>query len=220
MITLPILMVDWTVRATIDGHKTETRRVVTRGTSACEVPLEDLELEDAWSDPVERGHGCLKASALNHPDEGSRDSIHSIYPRWAPDDFLYVREAWAPLDGIGDPGVTAIAAGALYRADHRGGLRYDVKRWRPSIYMPRKIARIWLRVESVHAERLQEISGQGALDEGIERNHVSIGDTVEDVRGRFRIKWDALNGKGGFGWDANPWVWVIRYSLTKGPRDE
>ena len=30
----------------------------------------------------------------------------------------------------------------------------------------------------------------------------------------FRALWDCLNAKRGYGWDANPWCWVISFKRT------
>ena len=223
----PILMADWTAKATLDGRKTETRRVLTKGTSTCEVPLYWLDFDDAVPDPAAwgaKGHGCLKVLAGNHLEEMLRDTRHRVYPRWFPGDLLYVRQAWAPLDGVEDPCLPAIAEGALFRADYPDGLPDDVERWRPSIHMPKRLARTWLRVESVHCERLQAMTQGAVLAEGIEIPPAGLSRRFDPIQAlafhpelldAWRTKWDALNLARGFGWEANPWVWVLRYSLTE-----
>ena len=93
--------------------------------------------------------------------------------------------------------------------------------------MPKDIARIWLEVAftSVRLERLQDISEEDAIAEGIERADNFFGCTCwkaygepegsdvvcpDDPIGSFRTFWEST---GGGDWDANPWVWVIDFKV-------
>ena len=88
---------------------------------------------------------------------------------------------------------------------------------RPSIFMPRWASRITLEVVSVRAERVQEISQIDAVWEGIKaRECFSNGDgtgTVMDPIWAYQRLWDSINAKRGFGWDKNPWVWVVTFKM-------
>ena len=84
-------------------------------------------------------------------------------------------------------------------------------RWRPSIHMPKWAARIWLRVTDVRVERLQEATDQDVIAEGFEW------DLGAAARGTFRDLWDELNGPRGYGWDVNPWVWVVSFERAEAP---
>jgi len=81
----------------------------------------------------------------------------------------------------------------------------------PSIFMPRKAARIFLRVTNVRVERVQDITSKECHKEGIipcinhERDHCCCA-VLE-----FKKLWNSLNAKRGYGWDSNPWVWVIEF---------
>ena len=83
-------------------------------------------------------------------------------------------------------------------------------RWRPSIYMPREAARIFLRVTNVRVERLQDITEEDARKEGCMSGMIT---GTCNARGQFQDLWDSLNAKRGrgYGWDTNPWVWVIEF---------
>ena len=89
----------------------------------------------------------------------------------------------------------------------------------PSIFMPKAAARIWLEVTNVRVERLQEITEEDAVKEGIknvfERNpHYdgTIGSAIKiNHLTQFRELWDSINAKRGYGWESNPWVWVIEF---------
>jgi hypothetical protein len=116
---------------------------------------------------------------------------------------------------------------------------YDYKalRLRPNIFLPKPAARIWLQVESVRVERLQDISEQDAISEGVlftdfgkdKYNQHRLGYHVLPVtsheqclataRTAFGNLWEKINGPGS--WQANPFVWVISFKVlsTNGKPD-
>jgi hypothetical protein len=88
--------------------------------------------------------------------------------------------------------------------------------WKPSIHMPKNASRIWLRVKDVRVERLQQISEQDAVAEGIEvdeMNHVVRNNDVNwgGAVGEFANLWDSINADRGFSWESNPWVWAVEF---------
>ena len=118
---------------------------------------------------------------------------------------------------------------------------YDLK-WKPSIHMPKEAARIWLKVKRVRVERLQDISYDDVQAEGMDMDawyeydewQHQTGDGLaadgthviyETMRGFFGHKvWDAtmqsLEQYEKYGWDANPWVWVIEFERVEGKHDD
>ena len=126
-------------------------------------------------------------------------------------DRLWVRETHA-----GDN-----LCGWVYRADHpdadiRAGELDDgeqtLRRWTPAIHMPRAACRLMLDVVTVRVERLQEISEEDAIAEGV-RPPGDYGRAPNVAV--YRALWDSLNAKRGYGWDVNPWVWVIEFRRTR-----
>lgn len=103
--------------------------------------------------------------------------------------------------------------------------------WRPSIHMPKEAARIFLKVTDVHAERLQEITAEGALDEGTnvefpepKPSYISLAYTKMRLepaaRRSFANLWDSTikpADRPVCGWQADPWVWVIRFERCERP---
>jgi hypothetical protein len=86
--------------------------------------------------------------------------------------------------------------------------------WHPSIFMPRWASRITLEVMKVRVERLQDITLEDVAAEGIGRYTFAKGvlsETPPDPRWKFIELWDAINAKRGFGWEVNPWVWVVEF---------
>lgn len=129
----------------------------------------------------------------------------------APGDLLYIRECWAPVEWVDADGNDCRKV--LYRADQPGprAWRPDAgDRWRPSIHMPRWAARTWVRVTSVRAERVQDISEADARAEG-------YGPMPGGPRDWFRGLWDSLYEARGLGWEANPFVWVTEFERCEAP---
>lgn len=92
--------------------------------------------------------------------------------------------------------------------------------WIPSIYMPRWASAITLEITDVRVERVQEITEYQAEMEGIQVSHYYCDegnppDFIPSHRcdpvSKFRELWDSINSKRGYGWDSNPWVWVIEF---------
>ena len=117
---------------------------------------------------------------------------------YRPGDILYVRETWTQ-------------DGDVYR--YKAGFYDQNRKWRPSIHMPREAARIFLRVTDVRVERLQEITDEQAILEGFEAYHSDSG-YYEPATLGFVETWDStikLANRAIYGWEANPWVWVIEF---------
>jgi hypothetical protein len=169
-------------------------------------------------------YGCAMAASELCREE--QNVIDRTCPYGQPGDRLWVRETWADLEQL--------SAGnyqrqAIYRAD--GIEQYGDEdepvnvtapdmRWVPSIHMPRWASRILLEVVSVRVERLQDISDQDAIAEGIGLNTsaagvpmtVPAGETLPRVA--YRALWESINGTGS--WDRNPWVWVVEFRRVDG----
>lgn len=125
------------------------------------------------------------------------DGTCTVSALYQPGDILYVREAWREHS----PGFPQLF---IYKADYSF---CDVK-WKPGIHMPKEAARIWLKIVNVRAERLHDIDDNGIKAEGLE-----IGCDFEDI-------WNATIKKtdmNRYGWDANPWVWVVEFERCSKP---
>lgn len=86
--------------------------------------------------------------------------------------------------------------------------------WKPSIHMPHWASRITLEITKVRVERVQEISEEDAKAEGIDLK--GFRSNTEGIAGRehrieFASLWDSINAERGFGWEKNPWVWIIEF---------
>lgn len=84
-----------------------------------------------------------------------------------------------------------------------------------------ELARIWLKVTDVRVERLQEITSEQICREGVEVEypHVLNG---EEKRYAFSTLWNSTIKKSDldrYGWDANPWVWIIEFERCEKPEE-
>lgn len=101
-----------------------------------------------------------------------------------------------------------------------------ITNWKPSIHMPKEAARIWLKVTDVRVERLQEITRLSVQKEGIEVDPKECAgkfDFITELFLLFQELWDSTIKKSdldSYGWDANPYVWVIEFERCEKPKEE
>ena len=98
---------------------------------------------------------------------------------------------------------------------------YGDARWHPNIHMPKEAARIWLKVTNVRVERLQEITIDGIRNEGISSMAVHAGD-MEIALKEWKNLWNSTIKKtdlDSYGWEANPYVFVIEFIRIDKPEE-
>lgn len=133
-------------------------------------------------------------------------------PPYQPGDILYVRETWCK-GSYGNE-----KEKYYYKADDNNFFCT----WHPSIHMPKEAARIFLKVTNVKAERLQDIDIDGIRNEGLLSAAVHCGD-MEIALKEWEILWNSTIKKSDldrYGWDANPYVWVIEFERCEKPEQE
>jgi hypothetical protein len=175
------------VRAILEDRKTQTRRPVKR---------EFCGPHDEWHE----------LSGIKDP-EGKKYFLNQKCPYGQPGDRLWVRETFCMVEvDKFHPG--EIPMPIIYRADEErhGGkwMKCHDVRWTPSIFMPRKVSRITLEIVNVRIERIQDITEVECFGEGI---RLDVSDPIQ----MFKLLWNGINDKRDFGWDDNPWVWVVEF---------
>ena len=216
----PILFNTAMVRAILDGEKTCTRRVI-------KLP-KHIEKQ-------RNGLYILCAEGSTYSDKEFKDVIDYINTPYKVGDILYVRETWKKYKKrIGEGDSCRLVEFYGYKDDEEkqdNPSEFYESKWKPSIHMPKEAARIFLKVTSVRAERLKDITDEGCLNEGI-REFTKDGvvkkyDTEPNMhtwekmprtpREAFEKLWNStlqLKGKWN-GWknlfEYNPWVWVIEF---------
>ena len=202
----PILFNTDMVRAILAGRKMVTRRVAFPNRDLREFPRPDNP--DAW---WFRGRAYRNWGFAMYSVQGVMELC-----RFRPGDILYVRETWAEMP-----------YGYVYRADTEEPEGWDADdRWHPSIHMPKEAARLFLRVTNVRVERLQSIKTDECVDEGavMKPHYTKRGDLCLHSRYKteFSTLWDSTVKKSDidrFGWEANPWVWVISFERCDKPEE-
>lgn len=229
----PILFSAPMVRAILDGRKTMTRRVV----KCKDIDYGGSGGKDSpeWNDPRNWGYEHEDGTwSMLKPSDVSDHQVPCPYG--AIGDRLWVREAF---DIVNDPAAYHVDDGeredtgyqckdAIRRgpADERWVVDYAAdencrvmdrsgdRKWKPSIHMPRWASRLTLEITGIRVERVQDIENYDAMAEGFpgerwDEGHGNIGE--HEPREQFRELWDKLNGPRGFGWESNPWVWVLEF---------
>lgn len=200
---LPILFNTEMVRAILDGRKTCTRRLVNSRQFLGMLPD---KCKNAAPDEFLKGKRMMFKPYCDMTDA---ELIMTAYKApYEPGDILYVRETWKKAPN-----------GYYYYEDWQRDDIADVTKWKPSIHMPKEAARIWLKVTHVRVERLQEITSEQICREGVEVEypHVLNG---EEKRYAFSTLWNSTIKKSDidrYGWDANPYVWVISFERCEKP---
>ena len=200
----PILFNTTMVRAILDGRKTVTRRLIKPQ------PDENADMRFCYAAGRKKDIG-------KWTDANERIVSGVCSQQWTPPccagDILYVRETWCDPSGMGYP--------IFYKADFP--IHYDAEQtefgepidlnaddyaWKPSIHMPKDYARIFLRVTKVRVERLQDI-----MDDPPGPNNQVVREGCK-YGCDFIALWDSTVKYKDihlYGWDANPFVWVIEF---------
>lgn len=209
----PILFNTEMVKAVLDGRKTQTRRVI-KAKRGFFVPDfsggPDEDYESPW--PV---------------DEATDDWM--ICPYGMKGDYLWVRERFCygeivagdSLPEEEDPWYIEQCKNDNAVIFYENAIREDIGmedvKWKPSIHMPRWASRVNLEITDIRVERVMDITVEDALSEGVEtwvEKHQPNGDKRSIYpTADFAQLWDSINEKRGFGWDVNPWVWVVEFKV-------
>lgn len=224
----PILFSGSMVRAILEGKKTQTRRVLKLKEPVFLEGLKSFYKDGGgnwvgWTDDSPSHAEFTKNAYPNG------EGINCPYGK--PGDRLWVRETWRPaLSGTHEC--------FAYRADMKYRCGKDAPEpvmngWKSSIHMPRKVSRLLLEVTEIRVQRLQDISEEDAIAEGIQRFDDGL-DAYALASGRevheyfygtqklarscmektakeaVRRLWDVINAS-KHPWINNPWVWVVSF---------
>lgn len=219
----PILFNTEMVQAILDGRKSCTRRVIKPQPQSGLCYTYGGGHKDCigkWTYP-NRGAHKLWGEEYKLPENIKDEELSKRWnPPYKTGDIPYVRETWCALP-VNEAGHMRGHCVYYYRAD--GDLRPEGWRgkWHPSIHMPKEAARIWLKVTNVRVERLRDITLEQIGREGVEVEypHVLNG---EEKRYAFSTLWNSTIKKSdldSYGWNANPWVWVIEFERCEKPEE-
>jgi len=205
----PILFSTAMVQAILAGRKTQTRRVVKDEILQTNRYPDDHDFVLATIKPCQYGQvgdvlwvreTCLWVMKDHAHDllEGNRDGNQWVYKS-------YVHSDWTEY------------------AKEKDGYK-----WKPSIFMPKAAARIFLKITNIRVERLNDISEDDAEKEGVEEIHpapfifrwkdyVISSNQLKCPIISFYTLWCSINGAKS--WNENPFVWVIEFERIEKPEN-
>lgn len=237
----PILFNSAMVRAILSGQKTVTRRPL-KGNQIPSLSKSDSP-EHQWI-AVVQDHPQWGFAAFGATEQecAAELAMYGGCPYGRAGDRLWVRETWycdhdevmrGPYlkpDDL-DIGEAREDGTLVYAADGLTPYEAEQPTWKPSIHMPRWACRILLEITDVRVERLQDISEEQAVDEGLSwegevngktfythapktyppGSHQQFGVSGTDAISAFRNLWNTTGGD----WDANPWVWCVSFKRVQ-----
>lgn len=246
----PILFTGEMVRAILEGRKTQTRRIVKPqpididlveilcgGKVHYRRPINDPMIEEALKTPEYNVRsvvsGLIEKCPYGHvgdrlwvretcayeiwtPEFGdmpaqkdNRPIFHQEPENWDDEEFWLI-----PHYRATDP-----APDLFYEDQKEDG---PTCRWRPSIHMHRWASRILLEITNIRIERVQDISEEDAVAEGIyyKDEFYSVGVPQNrfysrSAKGVYPILWDKISAKSGHPWENNDWVWVFEFKVLE-----
>ena len=210
----PILMNTESVAGIIDDRKTQTRRI--------------LKLDFATKIVKE-----IEVVALSSKGQWLINYWKYKCPYGKIGDRLWVRETWGfekkryIKPSINTPVGAYFEGEIFYKADdeYLPGMK-----WRPSIHMFRKDSRINLEITDIRVEKINQITGEDCIEEGVpqtyggfkgfvpewaskDKNDASYFYDNRTSRENFYLLWNSINAKRGYGWETNPYVWCISFKI-------
>lgn len=212
----PILFSDQRVRALLSGQQHQTRRI----------------MKSQLFGPGQDNHeGCYGIDVLNNNLQGTRvlgmDNLSYHCPYGQPGDRLWVRETWrgpvVPAEEMAQfqtsPAQFKNINYCQYRADSSIYTTDEEDAsfgWQAGIHMPRWASRIDLVITAIRVERIQDISDEDVMAEGVQvdshflNNFFTLHSETVSAKDAYRKQWAIQYG--GTSWEVNPWVWVIEFA--------
>jgi hypothetical protein len=189
--------------AVIDGKKSMTRRLI-------KPQPDDFDLEE------------MPLSIVEIDDSGEKAKYaFPIKPRYKAGEKVFIKEPyfWHSRGGI---------IGKLYYKYGEEGVMLLNLKWKNKLSMPARYARYFLEITAVRCERLQDISYDDCLQEGIKEamnervyhkgkyvHGIPFGDMFMQMyntpKEAYAALIDSINGKGT--WESNPYVWVYAFKF-------
>ena len=195
----PVLFDTEMVQAILSGKKTSTRRLFKKPLSKAVEPAKEIFHDGThWVARLKNGQ-CYRYPI--------------ICPYGETGDYLWVKETFCP------PFKDQVKPAFLFKADYHIGVSEHKKNknmWKPSIHMPRAAARLWLEITELKPQRIQSITEQEAMKEGVMPAHLLNfePEIYSSYRAGFYKKWISIYGIES--WHLNPWVWTIDFKPISG----
>jgi len=221
------------IQAIVEGRKTQTRRVIK--------PQPDMGLpeSDRYSHISVGKYHPTKID--KDGEEYPGDEIFGAYTddgewgwksHYQVGETVYIKEAWATEKRYNHlkPSKLPQTATIFYVSDGVGEWPIDLSigSLRSPLHLPEEFARYFIKITDVRAERLQEITEEDALKEGITimagthqafaknpaTNKLELIGHPEPYTARYHYEslWDSLNKD--YPWESNPWVFRYEFEFS------
>lgn len=225
-------------RAILSGNKTQTRRVIKSFYNQIFLTDEELKTKAHFLDIYGLNECEFKNGVAEWSEQSAVDDnrvCKKSKPKYQVGDIVYVKEsAYITPENWCDTQSEANFPNRVYvgyKSDMSGdSIRcaedYNIK-LTPSIFMPKKYARIFLKITNIKVERVQDISEADSIKEGIQKadneeppfyadfgtSSLGFRYTAKEV---YKALWDKINGKkANCSWEDNPAVFVYEFELLK-----
>jgi len=202
------------VRALLAGNKTQTRRIIKKGqpTNQWEAPDPRIIYPCKYGkegDLLYVRETCRAKELSDKEAEKYCDGDKYEIPPYGLDGVFYEADkAFIEIENTIEAS-DAWGEMSIYRGNH--GAKVN------SIHMPRWASRITLKVTHVRVERVQDISGPDAVEEGICGADICYGISKDEANIlQYKSLWNSINNN----WDENPWVWVVCFEVIQINVDE
>lgn len=194
----PMLFSTPMVKALLEGRKTQTRRIV------------KLPKEYNGGNVYKNGQFGIKYETN---DDVGNIIIKRLSPKIKIGDIIWVRETFSESLNPNE---------YCYKADTDNPIYLDKNwKWKPSLFMPKSVCRLFLEITNVRVERIHDISEADAIAEGIEaecfnkewwyKNYIENDSTLYPCIS-YQTLWAKIHGKKS--WDENPYVWIYDFEVS------
>lgn len=214
----PILFTSESIRSILSGRKTQTRRIIKHHSPVYDKPENIAE---------------YKFVEFDGKQVQFRDSLGLISPIKCPygevGNILWIKEAWTQWDCIGcrrNENTCACSSNEFFeRFPHYKEITYkatykelegiDIAKWHSPLFMPKEYSRIKLEITNIKVERVQDISEEDAMGEGMRDsrgfNMMPSYTSENHYKLKFKKLWDFIHRKDEFNWELNSWIWAIEF---------
>lgn len=217
------------VRSVLDGRKSMFRRVL-------QVPT-GSEFYGTFNP---EGLPIIQTQ-ISKPAGWRKNGIHRVEvvecPFGGVGATIFVKETW--YDDLSGRAITDGREHIYYRADGEAVEQFEDwadLRWRPAGHLPQWASRLSLRITSVKIEKLQDISEEDAIAEGMDSYamdcdpldvfyrdyskqtdgwHLDPDRRFRDAENSYATFWNKQFGK-KHPWASNPFCWVVSFEVLGG----
>jgi len=186
----------------VKGEKTQTRRMIISRTGYFKVESRNGVIFDIWQ---------------TNDNEWCGDNLVPVKPKYEVGEVAYLKEPYIYEYGREEKWYKYYYKFSTADILELKVIGVDIK-WKNKLFMPESAARYFIEITAVRAERLQDISDEDCMKEGIcpKLDGLSFVNEVNNIayptpKRAYAALIDEINGKGT--WEKNPWVWVYDFEL-------